>query len=69
MRVETDLCENCEKEVPVEDLREALDSSDGNRYLMCGRCARQHTKIFEKEMQDNYDEDELEAIEASKTQP
>lgn len=58
MRVDTDLCENCEKEVPVDDLRQALDSSDGNRYLMCGACARKHAKIFEKEMQDNYDEEE-----------
>lgn len=59
--IERDLCENCNLEVPVEDLKESRDPSDGNMYLHCHSCRQKHNALFQQELEESYAE-ETEAL-------
>lgn len=52
-----DICEQCDREVPVDDLREYPDTSDGNRYLTCHSCRQRMNQIFQEELERSYEEE------------
>lgn len=58
MMVEMDVCEQCNAEVPVDDLKESPDVSDGNLYLTCHSCRRKNNRAFQAELEESYGDEE-----------